>query len=632
MTRNRAPTLADYLVIAISPALIMLLVGSLVFFLMTAFYDGAYDGRLRYIAALFVFAAVLIGRISISEGTEYAAAFAVPLGIAVWLTLGRFTDASSLFILLILGITWWSAHKLTWDCTLLDEADEAVGEGLLKAAGFDSDSPAVDQGDGNPRQESRANVTEPPNKEDIDRPGIVRWWNQWVANRRRPHAPGVWIIYYALATLPLFGIGQWAIPGSDVVARRSAFHCLLVYVASALALMGATSFLGIRRYLRHRSLEMPIEMGVVWAGASALLILGILFFCTLLPRPAPEYSLTSNVGSPDGNRAHRFAWLRKDGAEDDRDDRAAGRGKQQPDGELETPSPDSQDPPDDRSDDSKQEEDGNSADETSDAQGGASESGDQPGDSNNDRSQSGNDGGSDDGNRDSGESKGDSKGESKGDSKGESKESDQARDSRQDDGDGSPSDSPPEQKNDSSGSTGGNGPQSILQSLAAGLRSLTKLVYWLVIVGAIVYFGWRHRSAILRAIVQFVADMKKLFGRNRDSQETADVEVTPSVSRKAFASFEDPFRSRKQLNDVDLVRYTFQALEAWAREHACPRHEAATPFEFAKRLAAKFPSMSATTSHLVQTYDRLAYAGSAVKSTISREHIRQLWRQMLQAG
>ncbi|MCH2132060.1 MAG: hypothetical protein MK179_23215, partial [Pirellulaceae bacterium] len=72
-------TLMDYMVIAITPVLIMLLVGSLTFFLLTVFYDGLYDARLRFIFSCFVFAVVLIARISIEEGKERAVLFAIPL-------------------------------------------------------------------------------------------------------------------------------------------------------------------------------------------------------------------------------------------------------------------------------------------------------------------------------------------------------------------------------------------------------------------------------------------------------------------------------------------------------------------------------------------------------------------------
>ena len=77
-------TLMDYMVIAITPVLIMLLVGSLTFFLLTVFYDGLYDARLRFIFSCFVFAVVLITRISIEEGKERAVLFAIPLAIAMF--------------------------------------------------------------------------------------------------------------------------------------------------------------------------------------------------------------------------------------------------------------------------------------------------------------------------------------------------------------------------------------------------------------------------------------------------------------------------------------------------------------------------------------------------------------------
>ena len=59
------PTLADYAVTAISPVLIMLMVGSLVFFLVTVLPTGDYKERLLYTTFFFVFGAVLIARIAI---------------------------------------------------------------------------------------------------------------------------------------------------------------------------------------------------------------------------------------------------------------------------------------------------------------------------------------------------------------------------------------------------------------------------------------------------------------------------------------------------------------------------------------------------------------------------------------
>ena len=313
MARRKLPTFADYLVIAITPALIMLLVGSLVFFLLTAFYDGRYDARLRYIFSLFIFAAVLIGRISMEEGKEQASIYGIALAGAVWMTVGRFSDTSSLGTALIISLVWFAAHKLTWDCTLIDEAEEAESGGLLQSAGFEKENAS----DLSPDQSLTRDTVSADEVVEDEVKGRGNLWERWVKNRRRPHAPGVWVIYFSLATLPLFGVGQWAISSSDMASRRSAFHCLLVYVASAMALLGTTSFLGIRRYLRQRKLEMPTEMAMTWALGSGAIVLAILLVACFLPRPRPAYSITEAIGSRNYDRASRYAMLRDDGVDSD---------------------------------------------------------------------------------------------------------------------------------------------------------------------------------------------------------------------------------------------------------------------------------------------------------------------------
>ena len=56
------------MVIAISPALIMALIDSLVFFLVAILYEGDFTGRLRWILFFYVFGTVLVARISMEDG------------------------------------------------------------------------------------------------------------------------------------------------------------------------------------------------------------------------------------------------------------------------------------------------------------------------------------------------------------------------------------------------------------------------------------------------------------------------------------------------------------------------------------------------------------------------------------
>ena len=75
----------------------------------------------------------------------------------------------------------------------------------------------------------------------------------------------------------------------DVDRRRYVFLLVLVYVASGLGLLLTTSFLGLRRYLRQRRLEMPAAMAGVWIGAGCALIVATLALAAALPRPNAEY-------------------------------------------------------------------------------------------------------------------------------------------------------------------------------------------------------------------------------------------------------------------------------------------------------------------------------------------------------
>src|SRR5260370_32971813 len=123
-------TLADYVAIAFSPLLIMALVGSLVFFLLEIVYVGKYEGSLQWILFFFVFGAVLVARISMQgEISSRAPLYGLVLGLATWLALLNFVDYPEetplaawgwAINLGLIAVIWWSGHRLTWDCTLLD--------------------------------------------------------------------------------------------------------------------------------------------------------------------------------------------------------------------------------------------------------------------------------------------------------------------------------------------------------------------------------------------------------------------------------------------------------------------------------------------------------------------------------
>src|SRR5580704_2154326 len=122
-------TLADYVAIAISPALIMTLVGSLVFFLVEVLLGPHYPGQLLWILFFAVFGAVLVSRISMSTDiSDRATVYALVLGVLVWIALqvyvkypaeSRLATFDWLVNMVLIAIVWWSAHCLTRDSTLI---------------------------------------------------------------------------------------------------------------------------------------------------------------------------------------------------------------------------------------------------------------------------------------------------------------------------------------------------------------------------------------------------------------------------------------------------------------------------------------------------------------------------------
>src|SRR4029453_8344484 len=89
------PSLIDYVVTALSPALIMLMVGSLVFFLVEVLYAGKYSDRLLYTLFFFVIAGVLVARISIQAAAGSALVYGLVLAIVTYIALVSYVEFPS---------------------------------------------------------------------------------------------------------------------------------------------------------------------------------------------------------------------------------------------------------------------------------------------------------------------------------------------------------------------------------------------------------------------------------------------------------------------------------------------------------------------------------------------------------
>src|SRR6266404_1924610 len=297
--KRETPGLADIIATIISPVLIMAVVGGPIFFLIEVIYGGQYSDQLRWTFFFFVFGSVLIARISIQMGDARAALYGLALGAAAFVALLRFVEFQAgsfleqfgwLINIGLLVLVWWCARQLTWDCTFIDETRDASDRSLLEAAGLD-------------QLERPAEWREPETDDEVKPKKGGTWWQRYrryrMSQDRKPHTPGVWVVYFSLAALPIFGLGQALIPSEEADSRQFTFWLMAIYVGAGLGLLMTTSFLGLRRYLKQRKLQIPARMAGLWLGIGGGLILLFLTLAAVLPRPSSETPLVhiSSIGS-----------------------------------------------------------------------------------------------------------------------------------------------------------------------------------------------------------------------------------------------------------------------------------------------------------------------------------------------
>ncbi|HZN33225.1 MAG TPA: DUF4129 domain-containing protein, partial [Pirellulaceae bacterium] len=627
MSRRPPETLADYLAIAVCPFLIFLLVASLMFFLVEVFYEGEFKLRLQFIMAMFCMAIVCIARIAMEEGSSYATLYALPLGGAVAFAVSRLAPGGLLISWPLMGIVWWAAHKLTWDCTLVDDSQEASGQGLLQEMGLDPLAAGVPRGPAGTTVRPQLLEATTGNSEPEK-----SWWEKLLDPDRRPHSPGVWVVYFSLAALPLFGIGGWFVPTGDAEARTRVFQFMVVYVGSGLGLLLATSFLGLRRYLRQRNLEMPAQMTATWIAVGGGLIAVTLLLATILPRTKAEHSLTALpfAITSAARRASQYAFG-PEGTSDSDPDAAT------------TDAKDNQSS--DRSGGTKGESKAGQGDKSkskSKGEGDGKSDGEQGGgQSNGGKAQSGKAGEKSKGKGKAGEKSEGKTGEQQEKSKegGESstggqkkkKDDDQQQNqsnnsAEQSSQENSQSQSPAEQPQSSS--------PPLLSNLNIGqtLLTLIKWLFYLALLIAAVVAGWIYREQLAAAWQKLLAELRDLwsrwFGKPEAAEQAAAAAALPPPPRP-FAAFADPFAGGEQTRMPwpELIRHTFAAAEAWAREHGCPRHPDQTPHEFAQALGALEPQIAAPIQSLAAWYAQLAYAPRAA-SAGNLQPLRQLWTEM----
>ena len=598
MPRRIDKTLMDYVAIAISPALIMVMVGTLVYFLLAVFYMGQFSERLHFIFAMFVLGAVMVARISIEESNQYATVYATPLAMVTGLAVLRFVDMNLLISLGLVVAIWWFAHKLTRNCTLIDEKQDVSGEGLLQNLG-------IDEGKVTGIGETQQPMNGDPCRSQRDLgEQATGWWKWHMERQRKPRAPGLWVIYFSLIALPIFGFGQWLIPNE---LRPYTFFLLIIHLASGLVLLSTTSFLGLRRYLRQRRVEMPAEMAAVWIGMGGTLIVILLVFCTLLPRPGAGQWLAREsflVGLLDKLQSSRHG-IGTDGPEDTKASRTR----------------------------SSSELTEGSADESSDEKPHENRDG-QKTDSASQKPE-----GSIDGNRSARDGSGEVGRDKRQRGKTVKSETDSvshANDLQSSRGAArrSVKDHDRRARRRAADESKATSSRLSFSFSTPQIIGILKWAFYIFLAAISLYLLWRKRVALRdsweKLLEEFRLFMRRLFGSAAACQnEVTDPEELPAPTAPKFSAYADPFSTSlsARASPQQLVRYTFEAMEAWGRENGAPREDHHTPLEFARLLALQHATLGESVSTVAELYGWLAYGDSQLPSS-TVEQLRRIWSQL----
>lgn len=692
MSKRHQMTISDYAVMAVCPSLIVLLLSSLVYFLILCAYQGTYSGRIGYIWFMFILGAVNIARLSIEESRKYTLVYSAALGLATFFVLSRFQSISgpaaafAPFVnAFLIGVVWLLADRITYDCTLIDDDDDASGQGLLDGLSRPRDEPREEPSDAVERlaDPAASGPGEPlgdGNARPNERPTGAR------KRKRRPPQPGRTVLWLTAAALPLFGFGQAALR-SDPAAISSASRALAVYLFATLSLLVATSFLGVRRYLRQRGVAMPRDVSTAWLGGGIALVALILGVSFLLPQPGKllaDLKLPSSIESPDWLTPSRLGWGSEtakpspqaaganpseapaDASPDsDPTDASAGQTATQPAGQGDSQSGQSAQSgqsgqsgqPDAAAEPAKSGAAGQPQLADDSNQSGQSGQGKPPAPSDQPSSPSP----TQDSRPSSEANQSDQTGQPNppsqqgepqpadpsADAAGDSKSSNSPNESAPPAGQPQPSGQEPnesaetERRQDAESSadqatsdaadppqaeqSAAPPPQSAPPSLnLPSLSGLIKALIYLVLLAIVAAFLWIHRDAL----ADFWRRLQAWLAGNPPPPAAVAAAAEPSappLNQRPFASFANPLVAGTDPRRA--VIETFQAAEAWFGEHGQPRKPDETPHEYARRLQTATSGDRQAVERVTAAYNRVVYGGER-PSRQDLQHVQQLWQSV----
>jgi hypothetical protein len=623
----------DYLLASIAPFFIIGMIGSLVFFLITVCYQGSYTQRLMWILGLYTVASVLIARIAIEQSRTLSYAYMLALAGATLLVTPQFfvvTGPMAIFsfpiLIALLVIVAVLADRITFDCTSMNEQVQSSGVGILQSLG-------LIQSERNAAEKEKPNLRKSDNQQIEPTPSERK-----TANSRK-HNPGVWVLYFALLALPLFGLGQLIIQNPE--DRSWAFKCLFLYLLCSLCLLVLIALLSLRKYLRERGVPMETSFAIRWLAIGMLSVFAMLCVLSLLPLPGKSLlsmDMPFRITSRDDLKTSRWGWgpegVPKEGGKPGQpQDGGKPQGEQAP--KQPNVDPENQRQPGAGKQASGKQGDGKQGDgKQGDGKQGDGKQGDgkqvegkqgegKQGEGKQSEGQKQGVSSEDPKNKQADQAskgeKGDSQNEDERDGKKDEKGEKQDQQKQQEPGNAGNQPKPQEQQQAPPPTQS----MSIQWNFSAAFQWLAMFVLAIVAV----VFGIRYRQQLLQAWTEFRDWLNALLGRKTRIQvPVVDENVTLIEDPfPPFQSFGNPFTAGNRWTREQIVRHMYRATVSWGYEHRVVRRDDETPEEFMRRLARRFPQQQELLSMLGQLYNRIAYARGTVRNE-EMKPMGDLWR------
>jgi hypothetical protein len=623
----------DYLLASIAPFFIIGMIGSLVFFLITVCYQGSYTQRLMWILGLYTVASVLIARIAIEQSRTLSYAYMLALAGATLLVTPQLfgvTGPMAIFsfpiLIALLVIVAVLADRITFDCTSMNEQVQSSGVGILQSLG-------LIQSERNAAEKEKPNLRKSDNQQIEPTPSERK-----TANSRK-HNPGVWVLYFALLALPLFGLGQLIIQNPE--DRSWAFKCLFLYLLCSLCLLVLIALLSLRKYLRERGVPMETSFAIRWLAIGMLSVFAMLCVLSLLPLPGKSLlsmDMPFRITSRDDLKTSRWGWgpegVPKEGGKPGQpQDGGKPQGEQAP--KQPNVDPENQRQPGAGKQASGKQGDGKQGDgKQGDGKQGDGKQGDgkqvegkqgegKQGEGKQSEGQKQGVSSEDPKNKQADQAskgeKGDSQNEDERDGKKDEKGEKQDQQKQQEPGNAGNQPKPQEQQQAPPPTQS----MSIQWNFSAAFQWLAMFVLAIVAV----VFGIRYRQQLLQAWTEFRDWLNALLGRKTRIQvPVVDENVTLIEDPfPPFQSFGNPFTAGNRWTREQIVRHMYRATVSWGYEHRVVRRDDETPEEFMRRLARRFPQQQELLSMLGQLYNRIAYARGTVRNE-EMKPMGDLWR------